>query len=193
MTNVTQAEFEALLAAVNQRSPFGPRDHALIRLTGFTGLRVGELCGLNVSDVWRAGEVRSTLFVRPEIAKGGRGRSVPLCQTAQQAAADLVAFLKMRGFSTAPEAPLIVVRQHRRISIRLVQDIVQKLRDKAGIPACSPHSLRHYLATQLVERTQDVVATSRILGHSPRSLAVTMRYVGTSPERLAQVVASLDA
>ncbi len=44
-----------------------------------------------------------------------------------------------------------------------------------------------------MERTQDVVATSRILGHSPRSLAVTMRYVGTSPERLAKVVAALDA
>ncbi len=118
---------------------------------------------------------------------------MPLCQTARQAATDLVAFLKMRGFSAAPEAPLIVVRQHRRISIRLVQDIVQKLRWQAGIAVCSPHSLRHYLATQLVERTQDVVATSRILGHSPRSLAVTMRYVGTSPERLAKVVAALDA
>lgn len=115
-----------------------------------------------------------------------------MCQGAQQAASDLVAFLRMRGFSCAPEAPLIVVRQHRRISIRLVQSIVQKLREKAGIAACSPHSLRHFLATQLVERTGDVVATSRILGHSPRSLAVTQRYVGTSPERLAEVMSALD-
>lgn len=192
MQNISLVQFESLLGCVNLRSAFGPRDHAMLRLTAFTGLRVAELVGLNVSDVWHAGQVRSTLFVRPAIAKGGRGRSVPLCQGAQRAAADLVAFLRMRGFSYAPEAPLIVVRQHRRISIRLVQDIVQKLREKAGIAACSPHSLRHFLATQLVERTGDVVATSRILGHAPRSLVVTQRYVGTSPERLAAVIGTLD-
>ncbi len=73
MHAVSTQELNQLLAAVNCRKPFGPRDHAMIRLTASTGLRVAELCGLNVADVWHAGEVRSTLFVRPEIAKGGRG------------------------------------------------------------------------------------------------------------------------
>ncbi len=192
MKTLDLTEFQALLGAVNQRSPFGGRDHAMLRLAASTGLRVAELCGLNVSDVYEAGQVRSTLFVRPTIAKGGRGRSVPLCQTARQAAADLVAFLRMRGFSSAPEAPLLVVRQHRRISIRLVQQIVQKLREKAGldVPA-TPHSLRHFFATQLVERTQDIVSVSRLLGHS--QLQTTMVYASTTPQRLTQVVAALDA
>ena len=138
MQNISLVQFESLLGCVNLRSAFGPRDHAMLRLAAFTGLRVAELVGLNVSDVHHAGQVRSTLFVRPAIAKGGRGRSVPLCQGAQRAAADLVAFLRMRGFSYAPEAPLIVVRQHRRIQIVALVE-----RDLLDAGAIRIHDMKH--------------------------------------------------
>lgn len=190
MKIISSVGFQALLRAINRRSPFGERDFQMLRLLASTGLRVGELVGLNVSDVWHQGQVRSVLFVRATIAKGGYTRSVPLCQVAREAIAALVAFLSVRGFSTAPEAPLLVVRQHRRISIRLVQQIVQLLREKAGqdTPA-TPHSMRHFFATQLVERTGDVVAVSRLLGH--RQLQNTLTYASSSLERLAQVVEAL--
>jgi site-specific recombinase XerD len=192
MKNASTAQFQGLLGAVNRRSPFGERDYQMLRLMASTGLRVAELVSLDVADVWREGQAVSVLFVRAAIAKGGHSRSVPLCQTAREAVAGLVAFLSRRGFSTAPEAPLLVVRQHRRISIRLVQQIVQQLREHAGleVPA-TPHSMSHFFATQLVERTQDVVATSRLLGH--RDVQTTMIYAASSPQRLAEVVASLDA
>ncbi len=100
---------------------------------------MAELASLDVADVWHEGQPRSVLFVRAAIAKGNRGCSVPLCKAARDAVAGLVAFLAARGFSSAPGAPLLVVRQHRRISIRLVQQIVQQLRDVAGldVPATS--------------------------------------------------------
>jgi len=105
--------------------------------------------------------------------------------------ADLLAFLAARGFSTDPEAPLLVVRQHRRISIRLVQQIVQELRQKTGLSTpATPHSCRHFFATQLVERTADLCSVSRLLGHS--RIQSSMRYLHSSPERLAAVVAALD-
>ncbi len=190
MKLISSTEFQALLAAVNKRSPFGERDVQFLRLLATTGLRVAELVGLCVGDVWQAGQVRTTLFVRAEIAKGHRSRQIPLCRTASEAVAGLVAFLSARGFSTDPGAPLLVDRRHRRLTVRQVQLIVQQLREKAGVAAATPHSMRHMFATQLVERTQDVVAVSRLLGH--RRLTSTMVYTASSPERLAAVVSALD-
>jgi len=184
-------QLQLLLQSVNRRAPFGERDYWLIVLLANTGLRVAELVSLNVGQVFHAGQPRQVLFLASDQAKGARSRAIPLSQSARQAIASLMAFLTLRGFSTAPNAPLLVVRQHRRISIRLVQQIIQQLRQLAGldVPA-TPHSLRHYFATQLVERTQDVVATSRLLGH--RQLQNTMVYASSTPQRLAEVVASLD-
>ncbi len=192
MKNISQFELEALLGAVNLRSPFGERDHAMIRLLTNTGLRVAELVGLNVGHVASQGQPRPVLYLPGELAKGGRARSIPLNQGARQAVADLVAFLARRGFSTDSEAPLLVVRQHRRISIRLVQQIVQELRQRSGISTpATPHSCRHFFGTQLVERTSDLCSVSRLLGHA--RVQSTMRYLHSSPERLAAVVAALDA
>lgn len=192
MKNISQSELEALLGAVNLRSPFGERDHAMIRLLTNTGLRVAELVGLNVGQVASQGQPRPVLYLPGELAKGGRARSIPLNQGARQAVADLVAFLARRGFSTDSEAPLLVVRQHRRISIRLVQQIVQELRQRSGISTpATPHSCRHFFGTQLVERTSDLCSVSRLLGHS--RVQTSMRYLHSSPERLAAVVAALDA
>ncbi len=192
MKNISQSELEALLGAVNLKSPFGERDHAMLRLLTNTGLRVAELVGLNVGHVAACGRPHQALYLPGELAKGGRPRSIPLNQGASRAVADLVAFLAKRGFSTASEAPLLVVRQHRRISIRLVQQIMQELRQKAGLSTpATPHSCRHFFASQLVERTSDLCSVSRLLGHA--RVQTSMRYLHSSPERLAAVVGALDS
>lgn len=192
MKIVSQLELQDLMQAVNRRAPFGERDYWLIQLLAHTGLRVGELVELNVSDVTTEGRPRQVLFLQSEHAKGGRSRNIPLNQPAREAIAGLFAFLRVRGFSTAPTAPLLVVRQHRRISIRLVQQIFQRLREKCNLDTpATPHSCRHFFATQLVERTQDVVSVSRLLGHS--RVQTTMVYQHSSPDRLATVVRALEA
>lgn len=191
MKNISQSELEALLGAVNLRSGFGPRDHAMIRLLVNTGLRLAEMVGLNVSHVACQGQPRQVLYLPGELAKGGRARTIPLNQGARQAVSELLAFLAARGFSSEPEAPLLVVRQHRRISLRLVQQIVQELRQKANLATpVTAHSCRHFFASQLLERTQDLCSVSRLLGHS--RIQTTMRYLHSSPERLAAVVEALD-
>lgn len=187
----SQLELQNLLQAVNRHSPFGERDFWLIQLLAHTGLRVGELVELNVGDVVADDQPRQVLFLPSEHAKGSKSRSIPLNQPARKAVAGLIQFLRCRGFSTAPDAPLLVVRQHRRISVRLVQQIFQRLREKCGLDTpATPHSCRHYFATQLVERTQDVVSVSRLLGHS--RVQTTMVYQHSSPERLAAVVEALE-
>ncbi len=191
MKIVNQSELELLLQAVNRRAPFGERDYWLIQLLAHSGLRVGELVALNVGHVASEGQPRQVLFLPSEHAKGHRSRSIPLNQSAREAIAGLLAFIEARGFSTAPDAPLLVVRQHRRISIRLVQQIFQQLRKASGIDTpATPHSCRHYFATELVQRTGDIVSVSRLLGHT--RLQTTMVYQYASPIRLANVVRALE-
>lgn len=114
-----------------------------------------------------------------------------LNQPARQAIAGLLAFLAIRGFSVDPSAPLLVVRQHRRISIRLVQQIVQQLREKCALDTpATPHSCRHYFATQLLEARQDVCSVSRLLGHT--RVQTTMIYQHATPEHLADTVRALE-
>ncbi len=74
-----------LLGAINLASPFGPRDHAIIRLALYTGLRVSELTGLNVGHVF-SNAPRELLDLPASLAKGHRSRQVPLSPQACRAA-----------------------------------------------------------------------------------------------------------
>lgn len=159
-------EARQLLAAVDLRDPFGSRDRAMLVLCLHTGLRVSELVGLDVHHVALEGCPRAALYVPPALGKGGRGRTIPLNQTARQAIADLLAFNRRRGFSTAPDRPLLVTRKHERLTARAVQRLVKMLREKAGldVPA-TPHSLRHTFASTVLSCNSNLRVVQLLLGH----------------------------
>ena len=189
MRLVSDLDFYRLLGAVNLAAPFGRRDHALLRLAALTGLRVGELCGLDVGLVWcRSGAPREWLDLPAAIAKGSRSRRVPLCRAARRAVAELVGFLRERGFSVAPDAPLLCDRRHRRLPVREVQRMVQSLRELADLDVrVTPHSLRHRFATSRVQKAPTFVV-QRILGH--RKLESTEVYLHTT---LDDMMAAVEA
>ena len=76
-----------LLGVISPRSPFGARDHALIRLFTHTGLRVAEITGLDVGHVFDQAP-RHWLDLPASICKGNRSRRIPLSGTARQAIQD---------------------------------------------------------------------------------------------------------
>src|SRR5688572_4766206 len=121
------SEASQLLAAIDLRDAFGVRDHAMLVFALNTGLRVSELVGMNVGDVFQGGVPRPAIFVSSAIAKGDSERKIPLNETARRAVSTLLRFNQARGFSTAAEAPLFVTRKHERVSVRLVQRLVQAL------------------------------------------------------------------
>jgi integrase/recombinase XerC len=187
--NLIPNEISQLLKVIPPRSSFGLRDHAMIRLTYHLGLRVGELVGLDVGLVW-AGRPKSWLDLPASISKTSRSRRLPLEAEAQQAVADLVAFLRMRGFSTAPGAPLVTDRQHRRLPTREVQRVMQKYRHMANLEAkATPHSLRHGFATELVIQGVPLPTVQQLLGH--RRITSTQIYLHTQPAELRQAVSRL--
>jgi site-specific recombinase XerC len=187
MKCVTAEEIEQMLALIDERDPMGVRDINLIRLMCHTGLRVGEACGLDVGDVYANAAPRQSLYVRPEIAKGSRGRVVPLNSVARHVIARQVNWLHCRGFCVAPDAPLFVSKGHRRLTTRAVQYLFKELRERAQIAVpITPHSARHHFASRVAETTGNVSIVARLLGH--RRLDTSGIYVHSSPEELARAV-----
>jgi site-specific recombinase XerD len=186
----SSAELDTILAHIDRRDPFGVRDLCLITLARHTGLRVAELVGLDVYDVADSHEVRSTLYVRPAIAKGGRGRILPLNEAARQAITQLLDFNRRRGFSTSPAAPLFINRYHRRLIVRDVQRMLQTLREKAQMTVpVTPHSVRHNFASCVASTSGNLRIVQKLLGH--RRLNTSQVYTHPTAAELATAVERL--
>lgn len=183
MRILDEEQVAQLLAVIPLRSPFGSRDHAMIRLALFTGLRVSELVGLDVGLVADGdGHPRLYLDLPAGLAKCRRSRQINLSDEARQAIADLLAFLVARGFSVAPDQPLLQNRHHQRLPVRTVQGLVQRYREMADLAIrATPHALRHSFASESARRAP-IRAVQLLLGH--RSLETTQIYLHTQPEDL---------
>jgi site-specific recombinase XerD len=156
-----------LLAAIDVRAPFGPRDYFQVVFALHTGLRVSELCGLCVRDVAEGGVPRTCLYVPESLAKFGKERWVPLNAVARKAVERVLAFNARRGFSVAPEAPLWCNRYGRPVGVRSVQYLFQALRKKAGLPRpCVPHQARHTFASNVLACTGNLRHVQELLGHA---------------------------
>jgi len=184
-------ELRDLLRTLDPRSPFGSRDLAMLTLALHTGLRVSELVGLDVSHAASSHGPRRTLDLPAGLAKGGSGRLIPLNQVARDAIAAILAFNERRGFSVAPDAPLLVNRHHQRLSTRYVQRLMESLRDRADLDVhATPHTLRHTFASQVARRHGNLRAVQALLGH--RRLATVEIYTHVDRQELAEAVATLE-
>jgi site-specific recombinase XerD len=190
MLNLTAREMKALLAAIDIRHPFGPRDYFLLVFDWHTGLRIGELVSLDVSDVALDGQPRQELHLRSATTKGHVSRLVPLNPIAQKAVALMLAFNRKRGLSVEPDAPLFQTRRHLRLTARTVQWVMEVLREKAGLDfRATPHSIRHGFATQALERSGNLRAVQQLLGH--KRLTSTEVYTHPRRDELQRVVDTL--
>ena len=167
---------EALRIAAEEGGPSAARDVAMLELLYATGIRVSELCGLDLGDI---DEGRQTLRV---LGKGNKQRTVPYGNPAARA---LEAWLVARGQLATPEAgeAVFVGDRGKRIDQRVVRRIVHRaLRVVDGAPDLGPHGLRHAMATHLLEGGADLRSVQELLGHA--SLATTQIYTHVSDARL---------
>jgi len=157
--------------------PIGLRDAAMLELLYATGIRVGELCGLDIDDVDRE---RNVVRV---FGKGRKERMVPFGVPAAQAIERWLAagrpLLRAEG---AGGALFLGARGHR-IDQRAVRRLVhQRIAAVEGAPDIGPHGLRHTAATHLLEGGADLRSVQELLGHS--SLATTQLYTHVTTDRL---------
>jgi integrase/recombinase XerC len=175
------AEVARLAESPPADDPIGARDRAIIELLYSSGLRVAELCALDVGDVdLEARQVRV-------MGKGGKERVLPVGDFAADA---LSAYLERTRGGMAPddsvhgsadpgEGPMFFNRRKRRMTPRDVRAMMQRyVRGSLGDRKVSPHTMRHSFATHLLQGGADIRAVQDLLGHA--SLATTQRYTHVS-------------
>jgi integrase/recombinase XerC len=155
------------------------RDRLLLELLYATGVRISELCGLDLGDVDRS---RRLLRV---LGKGAKERSVPYGVPAEKA---LHAWLRSGrpALARTPESgsALLLGARGGRLHPTAARRIVSGYARAAGLPPVSPHGLRHTAATHLLEGGADLRTVQELLGHA--SLSSTQIYTHVSVERLQQ-------
>jgi integrase/recombinase XerC len=163
--------------AADDDEPAGRRDRVVLELLYGTGIRVGELVGLDVDDVDLERRVLRVL------GKGGKQRTVPFGAPAARAV-DAWITLGRPAMANAGSGPaLLLGSRGGRLDQRAARTIVhRRLADVPGAPDLGPHGLRHSAATHLVEGGADLRSVQEILGHS--SLTTTQLYTHVSVERL---------
>ena len=161
-----------------------PRDHLIISMALGTGLRLGELCGLNVGDVYGPdGTSKSRVRVRAEIAKGGRAADVFLPDRLRPKLQRLRRFKIERGESLDPDAPLFCNQSCRRVSKRRVQFAWRTWQQRAGFDRLYPlHALRHSAVTQVYRKTRDLFLAQRFARHA--SPLTTTAYTHPSDDEM---------
>jgi len=187
-------EMGRLIETPDRSTPLGRRDRAILELFYASGLRLGELVGLDLEDINLGGRLVRVL------GKGAKERLVPFNHSAAEA---IRAYLPDRhslveesvghAGGTRPAArrsrlgePLFVNYRGGRLTSRSVHRLVRRY-----VAACStrfgisPHAIRHSFATHLLERGADLRAIQELLGHV--RLSTTQRYTHVDAAHLLEV------
>lgn len=164
-------------ALADDGSPVGTRDVAMLELLYATGMRVGELCSLDVDDVDRD---RNVVRV---FGKGRKERTIPFGHPAAAALDRWIAAGRPQLARAGSGPALFLGARGGRIDQRAVRTLVhRRLADVPGAPDLGPHGLRHTAATHLLEGGADLRSVQELLGHA--SLATTQRYTHVTTDRL---------
>jgi integrase/recombinase XerC len=174
------AAMSAAKSGCQQGDPLALRDRLIVELLYATGIRVSELCGLDIDDVDRGHRLLRVL------GKGDKQRTAPFGEPAADA---LTAWLSdgRPALATADSGPaLLLGARGRRLDVRQARTVVhQTVAAVDGAPDMGPHGLRHSAATHLLEGGADLRVVQELLGHS--SLATTQLYTHVTVARLRAV------
>ncbi|HEU0190077.1 MAG TPA: tyrosine recombinase XerC [Mycobacterium sp.] len=170
----------AAKSGAQQGEPLAIRDRLIVELLYATGIRVSELCGLDVDDV---DESRRLVRV---LGKGNKQRTVPFGEPAGDALRSWLTDGRP-ALATRKSGPaLLLGARGGRLDPRQARTVVhQTMTAVSGAPDIGPHGLRHSAATHLLEGGADLRIVQELLGHS--TLATTQLYTHVTVARLRAV------
>jgi integrase/recombinase XerC len=168
---------QAAAELADDGSPVGLRDVAMLELLYATGVRVGELVGLDLDDIDRERQVLRVF------GKGRKERSVPFGRPAARALDFWLRQGRPQLVVDGSGPAVFLGARGRRIDQRAVRTLVhRRIAEVPGAPDIGPHGLRHTAATHLLEGGADLRSVQELLGHA--SLATTQLYTHVTTDRL---------
>lgn len=177
-------EIEKLIAAIDLSKPEGERNLTIIEVMYACGLRVSELVGLHISDLFfNEGFVRVT-------GKGDKQRLVPIGDRAIKLVENYIKLIRIRlEIKKGHEDYVFLNRRGSKLSRVMIFTIIKQTAVLAGIhKRISPHTFRHSFATHLIEGGADLRAVQEMLGHA--SITTTEIYTHLDKEFLRAEVIS---
>lgn len=180
---MTVEQVNRIIYSIDLSDPLGQRNRAMLELLYSCGLRVSELCHLQISDVYIEQE-----FVKVR-GKGRKERLVPISKTAIR---EIELYMMDRNKQTIkPGCDNILFLNRRGEGIKriMVFNIVKKQAQIAQLSdKISPHTFRHSFATHLLEGGANLIAIQRMLGHE--SVVTTEKYTHLDREFLRSEILS---
>jgi integrase/recombinase XerC len=171
---------DAAKSGAQQGDPLALRDRLIVEMLYATGIRVSELCGLDVDDIDAS---RRLLRV---LGKGNKQRTVPYGEPANVALTAWLTEGRPALVAAGSGGALLLGARGGRLDPRQARTVVhQTMSAVAGAPDIGPHGLRHSAATHLLEGGADLRVVQELLGHS--SLATTQLYTHVTVARLRAV------
>jgi len=163
---------------IDLTSEVDPLEVVILELLYGAGLRVSELCGLEISDVNKRNQIIKVL------GKGSKIRLVPIGELALHALNDYLEVRPKYLNSTSPTSRIFIKKTGKALTPRDVRRILDKYPLEDGTKM-HPHQLRHAYATHLLAGGADVRSVQELLGHS--SVATTERYTHITQDHLRSV------
>ncbi|MHA1215467.1 MAG: site-specific tyrosine recombinase/integron integrase [Candidatus Hodarchaeales archaeon] len=156
-------------------TPKSLRDRTILYLLYGTGMRVSELCNLDINHI-----NLDNRFIKVISGKGNKDRMIPLPDQIIPILREYIATRK----NADGELALILNKSGKRMTARSIQRIVKKYKELANLDdkKLTPHVLRHAFATHLLSNAVDIRVIQELLGHS--SLSTTQLYTHVSLDHL---------
>jgi len=176
--SISNDEVNSIMDSIgNGRSDWeAARDKAILYLMYGAGLRISEALSIYKNQC----PLGDWLRVQ---GKGGKHRDVPILKIVSDS---IQKYLLLLPVEFVDEEFLFIGRRGGKLSPRIIQRLIQKLRIKLNLPDyATPHSLRHAFATQLLAGGGDLRSIQDLLGHS--SLSTTQRYTSVEVSGLLEV------
>jgi integrase/recombinase XerC len=163
--------------AADDADPQNIRNWAMLEMLYATGIRVGELVGLDLGRIDRQQRIIRV------IGKGDKERTVPYGLPADDAIGSWLTHGRPKLLNETSGDAVFLGARGKRIDQRAVREVVHEMLSHVpGAPQLGPHGLRHSAATHLVEGGADLRSVQELLGHT--SLATTQVYTHVSAQRL---------
>mgnify|MGYP001489888048 FL=1 len=177
---LSEREISLIIGSIDESSQFYQRDKAIIEMLYSCGIRVSEICNLEMSNLFLEDELIRVM------GKGNKERLLPLGNRSRIYLDNYLLNSRLKYIKKTKSSFVFVSRNGNQLTRAMVNIILNKWVDISGLrKSVSPHKLRHSFATHLLEGGADLRFVQALLGHS--DISTTQIYTHLDKHHLKEV------